>query len=289
MNQNLLRQVADFKKKNFSNLIQANVKKRVLKKKETRKRPLPSQLVSKNKKGVRKSRKVDENSDLKLKKARSRLSLLAAVVEHLKNNYINKNGGYMTLEEVLTATDNADAQFADKTWLLEVAFPTNNRIKMDGNRIMYAPPYELTDKYSLFKLLGHYDENGLGGVYLDDIRESIPNFDHVVRVIRHHYCHVTRKDNDKDVLFLYEPEYVVDIDEDILKSWKKVSTAGLEDVDIINELKKDGIAALATISTPKKKTGTGDGVKKPRQRKAGKKVNVHLTEDYFEIQPKKLP
>lgn len=231
MDSGLVKQASDFRKKSFAHLIKAKAKttKRVLKKREVQKRPLPSQLVGKKTTKGKRAAKTDESIDLKLKKARTRFSLLAAIVECLKSAYLNNNRVPMTLDEVLAATDNADTSFTDRAWLLETALPSNKRVKLVGEILSYCPPYELTDKRSLFDLLIRYDRHGLGGVLLDDVRESIANFDHVMRVLRHHYCHVTRKDTEKDVLFLYEPSLVADFDEEFVRLWKSAIPEGLED------------------------------------------------------------
>ena len=51
----------------------------------------------------------------------------------------------------------------------------------DG-KYMFKPPFKIRDKKSLVKLLRQYDLKGHGGILLDDIQESLPNHEKILKV-----------------------------------------------------------------------------------------------------------
>ena len=51
----------------------------------------------------------------------------------------------------------------------------------DDQRYMFKAPFKLRDKKSLLKLLKRRDLNGEGGVFLDDVNESLPKAEKIVQ------------------------------------------------------------------------------------------------------------
>ena len=68
-------------------------------------------------------------------------------------------------------------------WLRAEALASNPKIEIspDG-KYMFKPPFKIRDRKSLLKLLRSYDLKGLGGILLDDIQESLPNSDKILKV-----------------------------------------------------------------------------------------------------------
>jgi transcription initiation factor TFIIE subunit beta len=54
-------------------------------------------------------------------------------------------------------------------------------VTSDG-RYMFKPPYRIRDRKGLLKLLRQTDLKGFGGILLDDIQESLPNHEKVLKV-----------------------------------------------------------------------------------------------------------
>ena len=53
----------------------------------------------------------------------------------------------------------------------------------DGvDKFLFKPIYDVRDRKGLLNLLKKHDLLGLGGVLLDDVEESVPNFQKVLRV-----------------------------------------------------------------------------------------------------------
>lgn len=53
----------------------------------------------------------------------------------------------------------------------------------DG-RYMFKPPYKIRDGKGLLKLLKQADLKGLGGIMLDDVIESLPNHEKILKVFK---------------------------------------------------------------------------------------------------------
>ena len=68
------------------------------------------------------------------------------------------------------------------------------------------------------RLLEKHDQNGLGGVLLDDIREGLPNADDIVKAVSEKVTFVTRSSDKKAVLFLYDGGFSVAVDEEFQKA-----------------------------------------------------------------------
>lgn len=51
----------------------------------------------------------------------------------------------------------------------------------DG-KYAFKPPYRIRDRKGLLKLLRQTDLKGFGGILLDDIQESLPNHEKVLKV-----------------------------------------------------------------------------------------------------------
>lgn len=69
-------------------------------------------------------------------------------------------------------------------WLKTEALGSNPKIEatLDG-RYAFKPPYKVRDRKGLLKLLRQTDLKGYGGILLEDIQESLPNHEKVLKVI----------------------------------------------------------------------------------------------------------
>lgn len=47
---------------------------------------------------------------------------------------------------------------------------------------MFKPPFKIRDKKGLLKLLKQADLKGLGGILLEDVQESLPNHEKILKV-----------------------------------------------------------------------------------------------------------
>ena len=67
-------------------------------------------------------------------------------------------------------------------WLVSEALTENPKIQESDNKYTFKPALQVRDKKGLLKLLRQHDMKGLGGIILDDIQESVPHYDKVMKV-----------------------------------------------------------------------------------------------------------
>ena len=67
-------------------------------------------------------------------------------------------------------------------WLITEALPNNPKVQEVEGKYLFKPPLPVRDRKSLLKLLRQHDMKGHGGVLLDDIQESLPHCDKVMKV-----------------------------------------------------------------------------------------------------------
>lgn len=88
-------------------------------------------------------------------------------------------------------------------WLQTEALQDNPKIDVsdDKQRFSFKPVFKLKDGKSLVKLLKHYDLKGLGGVMLDEIQESLPHCEKVLKMRANDIVYITRPTDKKKILF----------------------------------------------------------------------------------------
>lgn len=73
-------------------------------------------------------------------------------------------------------------------------------ITADG-RFLFKPVYKLKDGKSLLRLLKQHDLKGLGGILLDDIQESLPHCEKVLKKLSNDILYIIRHTDKKKILF----------------------------------------------------------------------------------------
>lgn len=88
-------------------------------------------------------------------------------------------------------------------WLQSEALQNNPKIEVtkDGQSFSYKPVYKLKDGKSLLRLLKQQDLRGLGGVLLDDIQESLPHCEKVLKNRANEIVYIVRPTDKKKILF----------------------------------------------------------------------------------------
>ena len=67
-------------------------------------------------------------------------------------------------------------------WLVSDALPNNPKLSEVDGKYIFKPPLPVRDRKSLLKLLRQHDMKGLGGIVIDDIQESVPHYEKVMKV-----------------------------------------------------------------------------------------------------------
>lgn len=162
----------------------------------------------------------------------------------------------------------------------------------DDGTYIYKAPYDIMNKKGLLKLLKRHDLKGIGGIFLEDVQESLPKCENIIRRLTEEekIILVQRTVDKKKVLFYNDHTSDFKVDEEFQKLWRSVAVEGLDDSKIDEYLDKQGIKSMTD-------QGAGRKVmqkrlrKKPARRKAGvPKDNAHMAdvlEDYNEMTAEK--
>lgn len=222
-----------------------------------------------------------------------RFGVLAKIVTHMKTKHQTGMNDPLELEEILDETNQLDITSKMKHWLSTESLVNNPKItvvKEDGvNKFCFKPKFDIHDKKGLLKLLKSYDIHGRGGILMEDIEESLPNMQRVLKQLQDHIVFVNRPIDKKQVLFYNDRYCRFTIDEEFQKLWRGAGVDGLDEGKIGEYLNKQGItsmdnAGFRKVSTlPRRKKGKQKG-------KTFKKHNDHLEgvlKDYTENPPAK--
>jgi len=216
-----------------------------------------------------------------------KFGVLARIVRHMKTRHMDGEDHPLTLEEILDETNQLDVSSKTRQWLMSEALNNNPKIKLtdDGGRYMFKAPFELRDKKSLIKLLKRRDLNGEGGVYYDDINESLARAEKIVQTLTGDgkIIQIPRPCDKKKVLFYYDHTTDFDIDDEFIKQWRSVSVDGVDDSKIEEYLDKQGIRSMQDqggkkFAVPKRKKGM-------KRKNVAAKDNTHMAgilQDYSE-------
>ena len=190
----------------------------------------------------------------------------------------------MTLDDILDETNQLDIGSRQRYWLENEALINNPKIvRTEDNKYIYKPTYALRDRKSLLRLLDRHDQRGLGGVYLDDIQESLPNADKILKNIAESVIIITRPNDKKKIVYYNDKAMQFQVDDEFQKLWRSVAVEGLDESKIEEYLQKHGITSMANLDM--KKGNAIQKRKKPTSKKprSFKKHNEHmadLLEDY---------
>ena len=215
-------------------------------------------------------------------RSKHRFAVLHAIVEFMKARHLNRKTESLSLDEILDKIKYTDISNADKTWLRNEALTGNAKLVNKDGKFTFNPKYHIKDKKQLLKLLGRHQERGIGGVLLDDIRESLPEADDVVKSARKRITFITGQDK-KVVLFFKNNQHSIKVEEEFQQHWRSVSVDSMGEADIDKYLVNAGIATMQNygsqkIQAPQRKRA----VKKKR---VFKKLNVHLDESTLKEYP----
>lgn len=93
--------------------------------------------------------------------------------------------------------------FIHLQWLQTEALQENVKIEVsdDQMRFGFKPVFKLKDGKSLIKLLKQYDLKGLGGIMLEEIQESLPHCEKVLKTHAKSIQFITRPTDKKKIVF----------------------------------------------------------------------------------------
>jgi len=218
-----------------------------------------------------------------------KFGVLARIVRHMKARHMDGEDHPLLLEEILDETNQLDSSSKTRMWLQNEALKQNPKIEVTdaGDRYMFRAPFKLRDKKTLMKMLKRKDLNGEGGVYYDDVNESLAKCEKIVQTLTTDgkVIQIPRPCDKKKILFYYDHSTDFEIDDEFIKQWRSVSVDGVDDAKIEEYLDKQGIRSmqdqgLKKLNMPKRKKGGG------KRKNRAPKDNEHMKDilkDYDEM------
>ncbi|XP_031563822.1 general transcription factor IIE subunit 2-like [Actinia tenebrosa] len=268
MDPSLLKDLKDFKKRSATQpTIEA---KRA---KPTPSRPKPSPGLPKELLQPKKAMSSPLGVTAPKFRSKHRFAVMAAIVNFMKDRHLKRVYEELSLDEILDQINYTDISPSDKTWLGQEALKKNPKLTCNDDKYAFNSKYKIKDKRQLLKLLEKHEERGYGGIFLDDIRESLPDADNVIRSVQNKIFFITRSDK-KVVLFNKNKTDEMKVDEEFQKHWRAISVDGIGEADIDKYLNNAGIAAMQDSGLSKQQQAPQR--KKIRRKKATKIHNVHL-------------
>ncbi|RWS05613.1 general transcription factor IIE subunit 2-like protein [Dinothrombium tinctorium] len=204
-------------------------------------------------------------------------AVLAKIVKHMKQRHLEGDSEPLTLEEILDETNQLDLSQRQRVWLQNEALNNNPKIGVtEEGKYVYKPTFQLKDRKSLLRLLDKYDQRGLGGIHLEDIQESLPNADKILKILADSVIIITRPVDKKKIVFYKDKSMQFRVDEEFQKLWRSVAVDGIDETKIDDYLQKQGITSMQDLGV--KKLNPIQKRKKPTSRKprSFKKHNEHM-------------
>ncbi|ODN04607.1 General transcription factor IIE subunit 2 [Orchesella cincta] len=201
-----------------------------------------------------------------------KFGVLTKIVKHLRQKFQDGEDSPLTMEEILDETNQLDVSGKTRQWLLAEALPNNPKIEatLDG-KFQFKPPLRCRDKKSLLRLLKQHDLKGMGGILRDDVVESVPHAERVLKTLDSEIVTINRQDK-KKVLFYNDRHADLVVDEEFQKLWRAVAVDGIDDAKIEEYLDKQGIRSMSDQSSKKP-------VQPIQRRKAQRKKQIKKPKD----------
>lgn len=276
MDPSLLRERELFKKAAFANPV-IEKKKRVAEEEPSKKKFKPSTASS-----------VPKPSQSVLSKefvykpitgsSQVNFAILTKIVRYMKQRYLDGDNEPLSIDEILDETNQLDVGQRQKNWLITEALVNNPKIvATEEQKYIYKPTYPLKDRKSLLRLLDRHDQKGLGGIFLDDIQESLPNADRIIKNLGDAIIIIVRPNDKRKVVYFNDKNATFKVDEEFQKLWRGVAVEGIDEMKIEEYLQKHGITSM---NLEMKKGNAVQKRKKPTTKKprSFKKHNDHMAD-----------
>ncbi|CAH8624568.1 unnamed protein product [Heterobilharzia americana] len=101
----------------------------------------------------------------------------------MKQRHLEGDTHPLSVEEILEEAVLHDTPPATIKWLEEEALPNNPKIRVtEDSKFVFRPRYNIRTRKDLYQLFRRQELKGLGGIYLDDLTESIPDVEKILSV-----------------------------------------------------------------------------------------------------------
>ncbi|VVC90968.1 transcription initiation factor IIE subunit beta [Leptidea sinapis] len=174
-----------------------------------------------------------------------RFGVLARIVRHMKARHQEGDDHPLSLDDILDETNQLDVGNKIKQWLQTEALQNNPKIECTpDSKYIFKPVYKIKDKKSLLRLLKQQDLKGLGGIFLEDVQESLPHCERALKHLANEILYIIRPTDKKKILFYNDKTANFDVDEEFVKLWRATAVDAMDDAKIEEYLEKQGIKSM---------------------------------------------
>ncbi|CAL8093758.1 unnamed protein product [Calicophoron daubneyi] len=222
-----------------------------------------------------------------------KFAVLSRIVKYMKQRHLDRDTHPLTVEEILEEAMLHDTAPATVRWLEDEALPNNPKIRVTPDKkFVFKPRYDIRNRQDLYQLLRRHELKGLGGIYMDDIAESIPDAEKVVNSFGDYVFRIVTPHDKKTILYFNDKSFDLNVDDEFKQQWRAVSVEGIHETKIEEYLKRNGIASMSGdrkgfIPAQRKKPGQRRTAHRPVKLKDNEHVG-DIIEDFSERINQKL-
>ncbi|VDO75258.1 unnamed protein product, partial [Schistosoma mattheei] len=178
---------------------------------------------------------VSELRSLELKpQLQGKFAVLSRIQRHLEGDTHP-----LSVEEILEEAVLHDTPPA-------TALPNNPKIRVTTDaKFVFKPRYDIRTRKDLYQLLRRQELKGLGGIYLDDLTESVPDVEKILNSFGDHVIRIVTPHDKKTILFYNDKSFDLNVDEEFKQQWRSVSVEGVHETKIEEYLKRNGISSMS--------------------------------------------
>jgi len=214
-----------------------------------------------------------------------KFGVLTKIVRHMKARHMAGEDQPLTLEDILDETRQLDVTTKVKQWLANEALNNNPKISAspsmttDGpaTTYLFKPPFDISTRKGLLRLLERYDRQGLGGIFMEDLQESLPRCEKIINILldQDRIIVINRGADKKKVVFLRDISEKMQFNpnEEFQRLWRSVAVGDMDDNKIEDYLYKTGFAVNAA---QKKIVAKKPARKRANRRRGTMKDNDHM-------------
>ncbi|KAH8349499.1 hypothetical protein KR084_000047 [Drosophila pseudotakahashii] len=212
-----------------------------------------------------------------------RFGVLAKIVKFMRTRHQDGDDHPLTIEEILDETNQLDIGQSVKNWLSSEALHNNPKVEASpcGTKFSFKPVYKIKDGKTLLRLLKQHDLKGLGGILLDDVQESLPHCEKVLKNRAAEILFIIRPIDKKKILFYNDRTANFSVDDEFQKLWRSATVDAMDDAKIDEYLEKQGIRSMQDHGLKKPVPKRKKAANKKRQFKKPRD-NEHLA-DVLEV------
>ncbi|XP_022212826.1 general transcription factor IIE subunit 2 [Drosophila obscura] len=212
-----------------------------------------------------------------------RFGVLAKIVKFMRTRHQDGDDHPLQIEEILDETNQLDIGQSVKNWLSGEALNNNPKIEVSpcGTKFSFKPVYKIKDGKTLMRLLKQHDLKGLGGILMEDVQESLPHCEKVLKNRAAEILFIIRPIDKKKILFYNDRTANFSVDDEFQKLWRSATVDAMDDAKIDEYLEKQGIRSMQDHGLKKPVPKRKKAANKKRQFKKPRD-NEHLA-DVLEI------